>query len=56
MRGWRDGGRTRWFQWPVRVVSTDLQHVRTVAALEDLDKRDVVIQTHEWVSAPDRVG
>ncbi|HLI25311.1 MAG TPA: hypothetical protein VKU91_10165 [Acidimicrobiales bacterium] len=38
MLGWRDGGRTRWWQWPARVATAVLQGVRTAAAREDMDK------------------
>jgi hypothetical protein len=47
MLGWRDGGRTRWWQWPAQLASAALQRVNTAAALEDMDK---------LISMPTRTG
>jgi hypothetical protein len=42
MLGWRDGGRTRWWQWPKRLGAAGWQRLSTAAALEDMDRLRVV--------------
>lgn len=50
-RGWRDGGKVRAWQWPVRVVVSIGVYLRTLAALEDLEKRGVDPETVDPVPA-----